>query len=151
MLIDTNAYLGHWPFRQLRHNTAPKLLKLMDKKGIEQAWVSSVSAVWYKNPQTANAELAREVRRHRERMMPFAVINPTYADWEQDLRTCADEHGFRGLRLYPHYHNYSLSDACCNELVAAAADKGGVPCRQPEASRSASRRCPGADRLLRQL
>jgi len=28
MLIDMNAYLGHWPFRKLRHNTAPELVAL---------------------------------------------------------------------------------------------------------------------------
>ena len=135
MLIDTNAYLGHWPFRQLRHNTAPKLLKLMDKKGIDQAWASSISGVWYKNPQTANEELARETRRHRDRLVPFAVINPKYVDWEHDLQTCADAHGFRGLRLYPHYHDYSLADACCDELVTAAAERGlvvSIPIRQTD-------------------
>ena len=30
MIIDTNAYLGPYAFRQLRHNTADGLLKLID-------------------------------------------------------------------------------------------------------------------------
>ena len=132
MLIDVNTYIGHWPFRQLRHNTSQKLLRQMDKKGIDQAWVSSASGVFYKNPQSANEDLARQSRRHRERLVPFAVINPTYAGWQHDLAACADE-DFRGIRLYPHYHNYALADACCNELVSAAAERGMVvslPIRQ---------------------
>ena len=37
-MIDVNAYLGHFAFRQLRHNTADGLLALMDKKGSPEPW-----------------------------------------------------------------------------------------------------------------
>jgi hypothetical protein len=37
MLIDVNAYLGHFAFRQLRHNDPDGLLRLMDAKGIDKA------------------------------------------------------------------------------------------------------------------
>ncbi len=123
MLIDVNAYLGHWAFRQLRHNTAAALVRLMDRKGIDLAVVSSTSAILYKNSQAGNEELARDVRRYRDRLIPFAVINPTYADWEHDLRVCVEDFAVRGVRMYPGYHNYGLSDACCAELVQAATEQ----------------------------
>ena len=124
MIIDLNAYLGHWPFRQLRYNTAPMLLELMDEKGIDQAVVSSASAIFYKNSQAGNEQLAEEIHQHRDRLIPFAVINPTYADWEHDLQVCAEDFGVKGLRLYPNYHNYTLSDTSCRELVSAASERG---------------------------
>ena len=31
-----------------------------------------------------------------------------------------------GLRLYPKWHNYSLSDRCCLDLVSAATERGLV-------------------------
>jgi len=96
----------------------------MDKKGIDQAVVSSINAIFYKNSQAGNEELAKEIRRHGDRLIPFAVLNPTYADWEHDLVVCAEEFGMLGLRLYPHYHNYTLSDACCRELIQAATERG---------------------------
>ena len=34
MTVDVNAYLGHYAFRRLRHNTPDALLRLMDSKGI---------------------------------------------------------------------------------------------------------------------
>ena len=40
MIVDTNVYLGSFAFRQLRHNTATELLRLMDDKGIDKAMVS---------------------------------------------------------------------------------------------------------------
>ena len=124
MVIDLNAYLGHWPFRQLRFNTADKLLTLMDEKGIDRAVVSSASAIFYKNSQAGNEQLAEDIHQHRDRFIPFAVINPTYADWEYDLHVCIEEFGAKGLRLYPNYHNYRLSDSSCHELIKAASEHG---------------------------
>jgi predicted TIM-barrel fold metal-dependent hydrolase len=120
MIIDVNAYLGHYAFRRLRHNTAVSLLKLMDSRKIDKAVVSSAGAITYRNPQAGNEELAAEVKPHRDRLIPFAVINPSYAGWVDDLRTCRDDFGMRGLRLYPWWHNYTLSDRCCTALIHAA-------------------------------
>ncbi len=121
-MIDVNAYLGHFAFRQLRHNTAGELLRLMDRKGIERAVVSSASAITYRNSQAGNEELAGEVKESRGRLIPFAVLNPAYAGWQDDLKICREELGFRGLRLYPRWHNYRLADRAALELVRAAAD-----------------------------
>ncbi len=124
MLIDVNAYLGHFAFRQLRHATAAGLLRLMDRARIDKAVVSSASAIAYRNPQAGNEELAADVRRHRDRLIPFAVINPFYAGWQDDLRICHEEFGAKGLRLYPKWHNYALADPCCLDLVSAATERG---------------------------
>ncbi|MHB8901890.1 MAG: amidohydrolase family protein [Thermoguttaceae bacterium] len=120
MILDTNAYLGPFAFRRLRHNTAAGLLRLMDEKNIDQAMVSSAAAITYRNPQAANEDLADEVRPHRDRLIPMAVINPFYAGWRDDLEICCDEFGIEGLRLYPKWHNYSLSDPNLLELVEEA-------------------------------
>lgn len=133
MLIDMNAYLGHWPFRRLRQNTAPELVALMEEKGVDLACVSSASAIFYKNSQAGNEELAEQIEPHRDRLIPFAVINPTYADWEHDLTVCAEQFGAKGLRLYPNYHNYRLGDTHCRALVTAATELGlilSMPIRQ---------------------
>lgn len=123
MIYDVNAYLGHFAFRQLRHNTPDALLRQMDAKGIERAVVSSASAITYRNAQSGNEELDAAVRPHRDRLIPFAVINPSYAGWEDDLKTCLDQFGMKGLRLYPKWHNYGLADACASELIAAVTER----------------------------
>ena len=111
MLIDVNAYLGHWAFRQLRQNTARELVRLMDRKEIDLAVVSSASAIMYKNSQAGNEELARDIRRYRDRLIPFAVINPTYADWEHDLGVCAEDFGVRFYGIPSGYEFASLLQA----------------------------------------
>ena len=59
-------------------------------------------------------------------LIPFGVINPAYAGWEDDLRICREEFGMRGVRLYPKWHNYALSDTRCLELVHAATERGMI-------------------------
>ncbi|UCG58541.1 MAG: hypothetical protein JSU70_03330 [Phycisphaerales bacterium] len=126
MIVDVNAYLGHFAFRRLRHNTPESLLVLMDSKGIDKAVVSSAGAITYRNSQAGNEELAEEVRRRGDRLIPFAVINPFYAGWQDDLQICHEQFGMKGLRIYPKWHNYQLSSQCCRELVDAATERGMV-------------------------
>lgn len=126
MIVDVNAYLGHFAFRKLRNNTATSLLKLMDSKHIDKAVVSSASAITYRNAQVGNEELAQEVRGHSDRLIPFAVINPFYAGWQEDLQICHEQFGMKGLRLYTKWHNYELSDQCCRQLIDAATERGMV-------------------------
>ena len=123
MIIDTNAYLGSFAFRQLRQNTPAQLLKLMDAKEIDKAMVSNPMGITYKNTQPANQELAAAVRGHTDRLIPQAVINPFYAGWKDDLKICCDDFRMRGLRLYPKWHNYALADECCRELISAAVQR----------------------------
>ena len=124
MTFDINAYLGHFALRQLRHNTAPGLLALMDRKGIDRALVSSAASITYKDAHAGNEELAREVEGNTDRLVPCAVLNPAYAGWERDLETCVGDMGMKALKLYPHWHNYKLGDACCDALVTAATEHG---------------------------
>jgi uncharacterized protein len=122
-MIDVNAYLGHFAFRQLRHNTAEGLLRQMDRTKIDRAVVSSAASITYRNAHTGNEEVAAEVRAHRDRFIPFGVLNPAYSDWRHDLKVCHEEFGMKGLRLYPHWHQYKLTDPECLALVNAAAER----------------------------
>ena len=81
MLVDINAYVGHWPFQQFRITSCEKLLEKMDQYGAGQSVVSHLHGLFYKNAQSANEELVEELksnRRFRDRFIPFAVINPTF-------------------------------------------------------------------------
>jgi uncharacterized protein len=126
MIFDCNAYLGHWFARQIRNNTAPELVALMDENNIDKACVGSLSAIMYRNGQPGNEKLAEEIADYRDRLVPFGVINPAYADWEYDLDWCRNEMGAKGIRIYPQYHNYTMADSCCDELCEACKERGLV-------------------------
>lgn len=127
MLVDSNAYVGHWPFRQRKYNHCKSLLQRMDRFGVEVSVVSNLNGIFYKNTQAANEELHAELKTDRafqDRIVPFAVINPIYGGWENDFRVCSDQLGMKGIRLYPRYHGYSLTNPACIQLVKNARDRG---------------------------
>ena len=68
MIIDVNAYLGHYPFRQLRFTSAARMIEHMDAHGIDMAVVSSLHAVFYRDAQRGNEELFEEVRQFPDRL-----------------------------------------------------------------------------------
>lgn len=110
-MIDANAYLGNWPFRQLRYTTPAALLGKMDALGIEQAVVSSLENVFYKDQLSGNRQLYAQVKGHVDRFLPAFTINPTFPGWEEDLAICIQEFGMRVMRLHPNYHQYALDSA----------------------------------------
>ncbi len=125
MLIDINAYIGHWPFRQLKYNTCAALLDRMNTFGVNVSVISSLHGVFYKNTQSANQELYDEIksmRKYSDRFVPFAVINPIYAGWREDLAYSITKLGMKGVRVYPQYHDYPITEPLLVELVQRARD-----------------------------
>jgi uncharacterized protein len=126
MLIDINASVGHWPFRQLRGSSAQSLLQRMEDYGVNISVVANINGIFYKNTQSANEELHDELNMLKNaegRFIPFAIINPTYVDWQYDLEVSHEKLGMKGIRLYPVYHDYDLSHPACVELVKMARDR----------------------------
>ncbi len=127
MLIDINAYVGNWPFQQLKYNTCEALLERMNKFGVDISVISNLNGIFYKNTQAANEELYNEIRSSRkfsDRFIPFAVINPIYAGWRDDLETSVKQMGMKGVRIYPKYHDFGIVDPACIELVKRVRDHG---------------------------
>lgn len=115
-MIDVNASLGEWPFGDLLHNTPRQLLTWLKTAGIKRACVGPLEALFYNDVQQANARLHRAVRAYRRQLVPFSVIDPSYPDWQADLEQCRRQWRTAGVRLFPSYHGYHLTDACCAEL-----------------------------------
>lgn len=126
MLLDINAYVGHWPFKQLQYNTCAKLLERMNKYSVDVSVVSNLNGIFYKNTQSANEELHDELQsdnNFKGRFIPFAIINPIYAGWRDDLDFCVSKLGMKGIRVFPQYHDYEITDPSFIELVKIARDK----------------------------
>ena len=133
MIIDINTYVGHWPFRQIWNNTPEQLGARMDDAGIDIACVSNLNSIFYRDVQAGNEELYEQIslcKAYKDRLIPFAIINPAYPAWEKDFLHCIDDLGMKGLELYPCYHNYKLSDSAAAELIKMAAEKG-IPVHLP--------------------
>lgn len=125
MLLDINAYVGHWPFKQVKFNTCEALMERMDQYNVDISVISNLNGIFYKNTQPANQELFDEIssdKQFRQKFIPFAVINPIYPGWKHDMEECRNKFGMKGIRLYPKYHDYELTDPACIEVVQLARD-----------------------------
>ncbi|MCY4437619.1 MAG: amidohydrolase family protein [Chloroflexi bacterium] len=107
-MIDSNAYVGEWPFRRLPHSQPDNLLRKMDSLGIEKAVVSRLENVFFKDLLVGNRELHEIAQAHPDRFIPAYTINPGYPGWDEDLEICLDELSAKNLRLHPNYHGYEL-------------------------------------------
>ena len=71
--IDACAYLGHYPFRRVERTSAAELIEDMDARGMDQAVVSSLPAVFYRDARDGNLDLFAEIGPWRDRLIPAAA------------------------------------------------------------------------------
>ena len=127
MFIDTNAYIGQWPFRALPDASVDALLANYSHYGVERAWTGSFDGLFHKDVASVNARLVEACAINDNYILqPFGTVNPTLSNWEEDLRRCAEDHAMSGIRLHPNYHGYTLDDPRFKALVTEAAGRNLV-------------------------
>jgi predicted TIM-barrel fold metal-dependent hydrolase len=121
--IDTNAHLGHWPFRRHGFEDIGRFLDKLRAQKIDEAWVGSFEGIFHKDVAGANARLAAECRdRGAGLLVAFGTANPRLPDWAEDVRRCREVHRMPGIRLYPNYHGYTLDEPDFAHLLKLAAE-----------------------------
>jgi len=107
MTVDTNAWLGLWPFAPFAQDTPGKLSGYLKSAGISSALVSPADAVLCREPYTCNSRLINKLRGSRI-LSPIVVVNPLLADWKEKLREYSLLPAVKGVKILPNYHGYSL-------------------------------------------
>jgi uncharacterized protein len=111
-LIDTNVYLGQWPFRTLPDD----LVSRLTERGVIEAWAGSFDAIFHRDLTRVNATLSAKCKGI---LKPVGSIHPKLPDWRDDLRRCVEQHGMKAIRLHPSHHGYTLDDPAFIELMEA--------------------------------
>lgn len=122
-LIDTNVNLGPWPFTPVPDRTGPELAAHLAASGIRRALVSHLGAVFQPEPMATNRRLFAAVQR-TPGLLPVPVINPALANWREQLAACLAAGPIRAVKIFPNYHNYSLSSPRLDPFLAAIAEAG---------------------------
>ncbi len=103
-VVDCHNFIGE-PWGTRERQTATELVKKMDANAIEKAVVFCFPYRNYDNEYTARAS-----QEFADRLIPFAMIAPTYEDNPKDtFRRYVEEKGFQGLALYAAAHDYKMT------------------------------------------
>ena len=92
------------------HNRGGRRVQVFEW-GIDQACICSTRSLFV-HWEDGNREAERAVQQHPASLVPFACLgtfetSDRAADRKHDLKAYR-ERGFRGIRLYPQHHSYSL-------------------------------------------
>lgn len=122
MRTDVNAFLGSYPYRRVPGTSPQALLEAMDRTGIDEAWVSHLPGVFWRDPAAGNGWLLETTRAH-PRLRPVPAVHPEMAGWEGVLRAAA-EVGAPAVRCDPTYYGIGPAGPSMRALTGACARAG---------------------------
>ena len=122
MRTDVNAFLGSYPYRRVPGTSPQALLEAMDRTGIDEAWVSHLPGIFWRDPAAGNGWLLETTRAH-PRLRPVLAVHPEVAGWESVLRAAA-EVGAPAVRCDPTYYGIGAAGPSMRALAAACGRAG---------------------------
>jgi hypothetical protein len=121
--IDTNLWIGNWPFAPLSRNEVKEVSRRLSRFDIDTAFVSTFECVFQVDPMPGNRSLRKTVARRR-RLRALPVLNPGVAAWRDHLDELADWPETKAIRLLPGYHGYRLDSRSTRACVEALQSRG---------------------------
>jgi hypothetical protein len=98
--------------------TSPEaLLGAMDRVGVDQAWVTHLPGLFWRDPMEGNAWLCQTARRH-PRLRPVPAVHPGLPHWEEALGA-AREAGAPAVRADPMFYAIDPAGGAMRALAAA--------------------------------
>jgi predicted TIM-barrel fold metal-dependent hydrolase len=119
MRIDVNAFLGAYPWRRVPGTSPTAVLAAMDRVGIEQAWVTHLPGVFWRDPTEGNAWLLEAASRE-PRFRPVPGVHPELAGWEAVL-TAARAARAPAVRADPAFYGIAPAGPAMRTLAGACA------------------------------
>jgi hypothetical protein len=122
MRTDVNAFLGSYPYRRVPGTSPEALLEAMDRTGIDEAWVSHLPGIFWRDPAAGNGWLLETTRAH-PRLRPVLAVHPEMAGWEGVLRAAA-EVGAPAVRCDPTCYGIGTTGPSMRALAGACPRAG---------------------------
>jgi predicted TIM-barrel fold metal-dependent hydrolase len=124
MRIDVNSFVGAYPFRRVPGSSPDALLRAMDRVAIDQAWVTHLPSIFWRDPMEGNPWLYETAERN-DRLRAVPAVHPGFTGWQQAV-TEARAADAPAVRCDPTYYGI---DSVGSEMRALAEVCGaeGVP------------------------
>jgi hypothetical protein len=117
MRIDANAFVGAYPFRRVPGTSPDAVIGAMDRVGLDEAWVSHLPGVFWRDPMEGNAWLIETTGRS-PRLQPVPAIHPGLAHWGEALARACDA-AAPAVRADPTFYGIDPAGAEMRALAAA--------------------------------
>jgi len=114
-MIDVNALIGPYPFRYVPHPDPEVLVRVLDREGLEGAWVGHLPSAFYRDPSAGNTQLLTALASY-PRLRPVPTIRPDWPKWRDRLREARDA-GAPAVRAYPTHWGMGPHDGCMRDLA----------------------------------
>ena len=122
MRTDVNAFLGRYPFRHAPGGSPQALLEAMDRIAVDEAWLSNLSAIFWKDPTEGNELLYSAVERNG-RLRPVPAVHPALANWK-DVLSEALRRQAPAIRIDPTLYGIDPVGNDMRTVAAGCADRG---------------------------
>lgn len=106
MIIDINAWTGHWNTLPVQGDVEAVLGSLL-QCGIDRICMAPLDAAWCPNQQQYNNVVYDAADRYEE-IVPVPVIDPTLPTWQDALNEALRRSDALMIKLLPAYAPYSL-------------------------------------------
>ncbi|MDA1080940.1 MAG: hypothetical protein O2973_04550 [Gemmatimonadetes bacterium] len=120
-LTDPSLFIGSYPFRHVPHPDPDVLVRVMDREGIDHAWVGHLPSAFHRDPAAGNAELHKALEPYRARLAPAPAVRPDFPGWERALDE-AVAGGAAAIRVYPPQWRLAPGDAGLGDLAIASGE-----------------------------
>lgn len=120
-MIDVHAYIGPYPFRHLPHPDPAVLVTVLEREGLDSAWVGHLPSAFYRDPAPGNDELFALLAPHADRLRPVPAVRPDWPSWEQSLSAVVDRE-VPAVRAYPSQWGLSPDDPSMRALCGACGE-----------------------------
>ncbi len=125
MTIDVHTWIGAYPFRDVPHPEPEILVRVLEREGVQGAWVGHLPSVFWRDPSTGNDALFRALERWPDVLRAIPSVRPDWPEWERGLRACAERRA-PAVRAYPTQWGLAPQDGSMLELAVACGDLGLV-------------------------
>ena len=119
-MIDVNACIGPYPFRFIPHPEPEVLVRVLEREGIDAAWVGHLPSAFYRDPSAGNAQLYTTLTQYPN-LHPVPAIRPDWPGWQRAVMTARDA-GAPAVRVYPAQWQLGPGDPRLAELAIACGE-----------------------------
>jgi uncharacterized protein len=122
MRIDVSSFVGAYPFRRVPGTAPEALLRAMDRVGIDQAWVSHLPSLFWRDPSEGNSWLYQTAQRY-DRFRPIPAVHPGLLGWQEQVEA-ARQADAPAIRCDPTFYGIEPAGADMRALVTECGNRG---------------------------